>query len=124
MDAKSGTLQQRKRQLLRELAGLQVEEMVEAGDFDRTPHFGRLERAAAELGGLLCRETLEQASREAAAGGPIQVACPICGLSCAVATKTRTVKGVAGPVELTEAVADCRRCRRSFFPSADGDGAR
>jgi hypothetical protein len=23
-----------------------------------------------------------------------------------------------GPVELVEAVAHCRRCRRSFFPSA------
>lgn len=124
MEAKSWARQQRKRQLLREIAELQVEEMVEAGDFDRTPHFSRLERAAAELGGLLCRETLEQASREAAAGGPSQVACPTCGSSCAVTTKPRTVKGVAGPVELTEAVSDCRRCRRSFFPSADGDGAR
>jgi hypothetical protein len=23
-----------------------------------------------------------------------------------------------GPIELTESVAHCRRCRRSFFPSA------
>ena len=123
MDAKSQARQQRIRQLLRELADLRVEEMVEAGNFEQTPHLGAIERAASEFGKQLSRETLEQASREVVAGGPTQASCPTCGMLCDVTTQHRTVKGLDGPVALTEAVADCRRCRRSFFPSADGDGA-
>lgn len=124
MDAKSQARQRRKCQLLRELAELHVEEMVEAGDFDQTPHFGVIERAASAFGKQLCRETLERASREADAGGQAQSPCPTCGTLCDVTTKRRTVKSIDGPIALTEAVADCRQCRRSFFPSADGDGAR
>jgi hypothetical protein len=124
MDAERQTRQQRKRQLLQELAKLHVEEMVQAGDFDQTPHFGTIERATSELGKQLSREALERASREAVAGGQPQAPCPTCGASCGVTTRRRAVKSLDGPVELTEAVAECRRCRRSFFPSADGDGTR
>jgi hypothetical protein len=124
MDAESQARQKRKRELLRELAELQLEEMSEAGDFSHTPHFGVIERAASELGKQLSRETQERASREVAADSPPEAPCPTCGISCQVATRCRTVKSIDGPVELTEAVANCRRCRRSFFPSADGDGTR
>ena len=124
MDAKSQARQQRKRQLLQELAELHVEEMVEAGNFDQTPHLSTIERATVELGKELSRETLARASREAVASGQTQVPCPVCGTLCEVTTKCRTVKSIGGPVALTEAVADCRRCRRSFFPSADGDRDR
>jgi hypothetical protein len=124
MDAKSQARQQRKRELLRELAELHLEEMGEAGTFEGTPHFGVIERAAAELGRQLSRQTLERASQEVAADSPVEAPCPTCGGLCEVTTKRRIVKSLDGPVELTEAVAECRRCRRSFFPSADGDGAR
>ena len=124
MDAENQTRQQRKRQLLQELAELHLEEMVEAGDFDQTPHFGTIERAASALGSQLSREIQARASREVAADCTPQAPCPTCGASCEVTTKRRTVKSLDGPVELTEAVAECRRCRRSFFPSADGDGTR
>jgi hypothetical protein len=124
MDAKSEAREQRKRQLLRELAELHVEEMGDAGHFHQTPHYSVIERAASELGKQLSRETQERALREAAAGGPSQAPCPTCGTSCEVTTTRRTVKSLDGPVALTEAVAECRRCRRSFFPAADGDGAR
>jgi hypothetical protein len=124
MDAESQARQQRKRELLRKLAELQLEEMSEAGDFDQTPHFGVIERAASELGKQLSRETQERASREVAASSPAQAACPTCGAVCEATTSRRTVKSIDGPIELTEAVANCRRCRRSFFPSANGDGTR
>jgi hypothetical protein len=124
MDAKSQARQRRKRQLIQELAKLHLEEMVEAGDFDQTPHLGVLERTASEFGKQLSRETLERATREAVTGGQAQAACPTCGTLCDVTTKCRTVKSVDGPITLTEAVADCRQCRRSFFPSADRDGPR
>ncbi|MBN2218191.1 MAG: hypothetical protein JW719_12525 [Pirellulales bacterium] len=124
MDAENQARQQRKRQLLQELAELHVEEMVQAGGFDQTPHFGTIERAASGLGSRLSREIQERASREVAADSPSEAPCPTCGASCEVTTKRRTVKSLDGPVELTEAVAECCRCRRSFFPSADGDGTR
>ena len=124
MDAKSQARQRRKRQLVQELAELHLEEMVEAGDFNQTPHFGVLERAAAEFGGQLSRATLERASREAVTGGQAQASCPTCGTLCDVTTQCRTVKSIGGLITLTEAVADCRQCRRSFFPSADGNGPR
>jgi hypothetical protein len=124
MDAKSQARQRRKRQLVQELAELHLEEMVEAGAFDQTPHFGVLERAASEFGKQLSRETLERTTREAVTGGQAQAACPICGTLCDVTTKCRTVKSIDGPITLTEAVADCRQCRRSFFPAADSDGPR
>lgn len=124
MDAKSQARQQRKRQLLRELAELHLEEMAEAGDFDQTPHFSTIERAASALGSQLSREIQARASREVAAECTPQAPCPTCGASCEVTTKRRTVKSLDGPVELAEAVAECRRCRRSFFPSADSDGTR
>jgi hypothetical protein len=122
MDAENQTRQQRKRQLLQELVELHLEEMVEAGDFDQTPHFGTIERAASGLGGQLSREIQARAAREVAADCAPQAPCPTCGASWKVTTKRRTVKSLDGPVELTEAVAECRRCRRSFFPSADGAG--
>jgi hypothetical protein len=124
MDAENQVRQQRKCQLLHELAELHLEEMVEAGHFDGTPHFGTIERAASGFSRQLSRQIQEHASREVAADSPPQAPCPTCGASCEVTTKRRTVKSLDGPVELTEAVAECRRCRRSFFPSADGDGTR
>jgi hypothetical protein len=124
MDASNQAREQRKRQLLRELAELHLDEMGEAGNFGQTPHFGVIERAASGLGRQLSREIQERASREVAAGSPAQAACPTCGAFCEVATRRRTVKSLDGPVELTEAVAECRQCRRSFFPSAEGDGIR
>jgi hypothetical protein len=34
------------------------------------------------------------------------------------------VASIDGPVKVTEVKAHCRKCRRSFFPSASGNGAR
>ena len=124
MDAKSQARQGRIQELFRELAELRVEEMADAGNFDQTPHFSVIERSASELAKQLSRKIQERASREGVARGQSQAICPTCGAICVVTTRCRTVMGVDGPFELTEAVADCRQCRRSFFPSADGDGVR
>lgn len=124
MDAARSVREERKRQLLRELAELHTEEMAEAGDLDESTHFGQVERTAMELGKQLSREVQERAAREMAAEGETQAACPTCGTICETTLQQRTVTGMDGPIELTEAVAHCRRCRRSFFPSADGVGLR
>jgi len=122
MDANQQARAEKKRRLLRELAELQVAEMADAGQFDQTPHFGTIERAASELGKELSREAQQRAAREVAAVGEARAACPTCGALCDVATNCRIVNSIDGPVELTECVADCRQCRRSFFPSTDSDG--
>jgi C4-type Zn-finger protein len=44
--------------------------------------------------------------------------CPDCGRSCHIEINKREVHSMDGPFELIETVARCRRCRRSFFPSA------
>lgn len=124
MDADRQARAERKHELLKELAELQVEELVEAGEFDETPHFGRLERIGHELGREVGREVHQRTTREVAARCDIQAPCPTCGARCGVTTKRRTIESIDGPVELVEAVANCRRCRRSFFPSADGVGDR
>lgn len=124
MDAERLAREEEKRRLLKRLAELEIEEMAKKGTFRETPHFGRIERAAREVGQDVSREIQERASREVAAECDAESHCPTCGARCDVKTRRRTIESVDGPVELTESVADCKKCRRSFFPSADGDGAR
>ncbi len=87
MDAEKQARQQRKRQLLQELAELHLEEMAEAGDFDQTPHFCTIERAASGLGSQLSREIQARASREVAADCTPRAPCPTCRTLCEVTTK-------------------------------------
>jgi uncharacterized protein with PIN domain len=124
MDAASQARRQEKRKLLARLAELEVEEMAEQGVFLETPHYSIIERYAMTLGRKLSREAQERAAREVAANAPAEADCPACGATCRAQTKTRVAAGLDGPVELTETTARCDRCRRSFFPSARGDGTR
>ena len=122
MDADQNTREQEKQQLLTRLAELMVEDQREEGLFLGTPHYSVIERAAMHLGRQLSRQAQERGAREIAANCAMQVACPGCGSACRVGTKKRKVTSTDGPVELTEAVAFCRPCRRSFFPSAGRPG--
>lgn len=118
MDASHADRNERKKQLLRELAQLEIEELWEEGVFDRTPHYSQFERAASELGKLLSQETQQQASREVLAECSDKVICPICQARCTVETRSREVTSVDGPLTIDEGMAYCSVCRRSFFPSA------
>jgi hypothetical protein len=122
MDAAQRVREARKTELLSELAELMIEEQVEQGVFLGTPHYSIIERAAMKLGRDLSRQAQERGSREVASNCEAEVACPTCQGACRVQTKKRKVTSTDGPVELTEAVAFCRRCKRSFFPSADCPG--
>lgn len=124
MDAAQQARAKKKEELLRQLAELSIEEQVEQGVFLGTPHYSVIERAAVTLGRQLSRQAQERAAREVAANSPPEVGCPMCGAPCRADTEKRQVTSIDGPVELTETVAHCHRCRRSFFPSAgrDGDG--
>ena len=122
MDADQEARQQRKQHLLRELAELQIEEMVDEGVFLGTPHYSIIERQASTLGRELSRKAQQRGAREVAANCEARAACPRCHSSCQVETRKRHVTSIDGPVELVETVAHCRKCRRSFFPSTDRDG--
>lgn len=124
MAATQQAREEKKKELLTPLAELMVEEQVEQGLFLETPHYSIIERQAVTLGRELSRQAQERAAREIAANCDSEVACPDCESTCEVETKTRDVISIDGPVELTETVAHCRRCRRSFFPSARGAGDR
>jgi hypothetical protein len=124
MGATQQAREEKKRELLTQLAELMVEEQVEQGLFLETPHYSIIERQAVTLGRELSRQAQERAAREIAANCEAEVACPDCESTCEVETNTREVISIDGPVQLTETVAHCRRCRRSFFPSACGDGDR
>ena len=122
MDAAQQARADRKKELLTELAELMVEEQVEEGVFLETPHYSVIELAAMKLGRELSREAQERGAREVAASCGAQATCPTCQSQCPVEVKIREVKSIDGPVELAETVAYCRKCRRSFFPSASSDG--
>lgn len=124
MDAAQQARAKKKEELLRQLAELSIEEQVEQGVFLGTPHYSVIERAAVTLGRQLSHQAQERAAREVAANCPPEVACPDCGVLCPTDTEKRQVTSIDGPVELTETIAYCHRCRRSFFPSAGrhGDG--
>lgn len=124
MDAAQQAREAKKKELLTQLAELAVEEQVEQGVFLETPHYSIIERQAVTLGRQLSRQAQERGAREVAANCAPQADCPSCQSSCQVETKTRDVTSLDGPVQLTEAVAHCRQCRRSFFPSARGVGDR
>lgn len=118
MDAAQQVREERKQKLLIELAELMIQEQVEAGVFLGTPHYSIIERAAVKLGRELSQQAQERGAREVAANSGAEAACPTCGVACRIETKVRQVTSIDGPVALTEAVANCRHCRRSFFPSA------
>ena len=124
MDAAQQAREEKKKELLNQLSELLIEEQVEQGVFLETPHYSIIERQAMVLGRELSRQAQQRGAREIAAHCDSQVSCPCCDSSCPVEVKARTVTSMDGPVKLTEAVAYCCKCRRSFFPSAYRDGNR
>ena len=122
MNADRATREEKKKDLLRQLSELTVEEQVEAGLFLGTPHYSIIERVAVNLGRDLSRQTQERAAREVLSHCEPQAACPTCGTPCSVESQTRDVISIDGSVELSEAVARCEKCRRSFSPSASRSG--
>ena len=113
MDADRATREEKKKDLLRQLSELTVEEQVEAGLFLGTPHYSIIERVAVNLGRDLSRQTQERGAREVLANCEQQVACPTCGTACRVASQTRDVISIDGSVERSVAGCSRRRCART-----------
>jgi len=116
MDAKQAQLEERLEDLLKQTAAVSAQlQGIEQGS--GVPHYDQIESTAHALGQRLSRMAQTDRVREVAAEIPLTVHCPDCGLACRGETKNREVHSMDGPIELTENVAHCRRCRRSFFPS-------
>ena len=117
MDAKQRALEERLSDLLNQASVIAAQlQAVEQGP--ATPHYDQIELPAHQVGQRLSRMIQTSRVRDVAATNLEEVACPDCGQACSVETQQREVQSIDGPIELTENVAHCRRCRRSFFPSA------
>ncbi len=123
MDAKAVQLTEKLQDLLRQASKVAADiQGVEQGD--ETPHFDQIELAAHALGQRFSRAIQEERAREVALRELKDTRCPDCKQRCRVEVEIRKVTSMDGPIELTEPVAYCRRCRRSFFPSACEHGIR
>jgi uncharacterized protein with PIN domain len=118
MDAETIAREREKQQLLNRLAEIMVLEQREQGVYARVPHYGVLELASHRLGQELSRTAQRRAAAEAATANVDATVCPTCGRQCPIKLKQRVVQSIDGPVDVVEPSADCRPCRRSFFPSA------
>jgi len=107
-------LEAKVRPLTRELARQEQATLRAAGTMVE------LEELACEIGDEFTSQlmSLEMAGRSNQVAEAQTCACLDCGSSCRVETKCRKVHSMDGSLELSEPVAYCRHCRRSFFPSA------
>jgi len=117
MDAKQAELEKKLEESLKQAAEVAAEiQALEQGP--GTPHYDQIEIPAHEVGQRLSRMVQASRTGDVAAEQRTQCDCPDCGRSCPVEVSPREVHSMDGPIELIETVAYCRRCRRSFFPSA------
>ena len=118
MDAKRQQLEEKLEFYLKQASSVASEiQALEQGN--RVPHFDEIEIPAHELGKKLSRAIQGERAREVALQQLGKVRCLECNQQCRVEIEMRDVHSMDGPIELTEPVAHCRRCRRSFFPSAE-----
>lgn len=89
---------------------------------DRVPHYDEIELPAHAMGQRFSRAIQEERAREVALQEFKGCRCPGCKQLVRVEIEPRPVTSMDGPIELTEPIAHCRRCRRSFFPSAKSAG--
>ncbi len=117
MDAKQAELEEKLGEILKQAADIACQiQAVEQGPV--TPHYDQIEIPAHEVGQRLSRMVQASRTGEVAAQQSAECDCPDCGRSCPVEVSKREVHSMDGPIGLIETVAYCRRCRRSFFPSA------
>lgn len=113
----------RSNNLLQQLVQSLIDDGVTADTFDLdSMPFAEMEMFGHGLGKLVAAEiqqalTEHQATRMNAQAGD-QYDCPQCGRTCAVESASRTLKTLDGDVEFAEPKCVCKKCRKSFFPSA------
>lgn len=122
MDAKEVQLKEKFEYFLGQATQVAAQlQAIEQGD--RVPHYDEIELPAHAMGQRFSRAIQEERARELALREFKGCRCPGCNQLVQVEIEPRPVTSMDGPIELTEPVANCRRCRRSFFPSACKLGA-
>lgn len=117
MDANQNQLDKKLADLLKQAADVAAQIQAQQQG-PGTPHFDQIEIPAHEVGQRLSQMIQSTRATDVALEHGIRIKCPDCGKDCRIETTRRQVNSMDGPIELTESVAHCRRCRRSFFPSA------
>ncbi len=117
MEAKQTELEEKLADLLKQTAAVAAQIQAEVQG-PGTPHFDQIELPAHEVGQQLSRMIQSSRAAGVALQQPRKLKCPECEKECRVESSERQVSSMDGPIELTESVVHCRRCRRSFFPSA------
>ena len=122
MDAKEAQVREKFEFHLKQATELAAQlQAIEQGD--RVPHYDEIELPAHDMGQRFSRAIQEERARELALREFKGCRCPECNQLVRVEIEPRPVTSMDGPIEMTEPVAHCRRCRRSFFPSACKSGA-
>ena len=122
MDGRREELQRKFDESLKAAAAAAVELQRAMPEFKGTPHYSVIELAAHEAGVKLSRLVQSQQAALLTIEAGRTAKCPGCGKLCDVTEHSRTVKSIDGDVPLTEAMASCSRCERSFFPSTQSHG--
>lgn len=86
--------------------------------------FTALEIAGHQLGRAVAQIATERLALARAKRLTGLQACPTCGRPCPLVHRERELETIDGPMDLCEPVCHCSACRRDFFPSASGVGAR
>lgn len=122
MDGRVGKLRAEFEKSLKQTAELAAELQRAERRTTAIPRYIEIEEAAHEAGQRLSRRIQACSIGEVAAGAALHAACPGCGRLCRLSLQKRRLQSTDGPVEVLEPVGSCNRCRRSFFPSAQGPG--
>lgn len=122
VDPRQAALEVRLDQLFQEAAQVEVELSRVEGAISGVPHYSVIEGRAHQLGKRLSRQVQKQQMNELAAVHAQTGCCPGCNTRCELESVKRSVKTMDGEAELQELRGHCPRCRRDFFPDANGTG--
>jgi hypothetical protein len=86
--------------------------------------FTEMEAAGHRLGRAVAQMATERLALARAERLTGPQPCPTCGRACPLIHRERKLETIDGPMDLCEPVCHCSACRRDFFPSASGIGAR
>jgi hypothetical protein len=118
MERHAGELRDKLAGLLIEAAQVSVEIDRLDGTIQGVPHYSVIELRAHQLGRQLSREIQQRHMATVVNHQVGRARCPACGTEAALESVKRPVTSIDGPLELQELEGYCRKCRRSFFPSA------
>lgn len=117
MDGRAAELKKKMDRLLKETAEVAAQlQALEQGP--GVPHYSQIEGEAHRVGRELSCRIQTRRMGEVTSHAAQQAECPSCGQTCEVRTERRRLSSIDGATQVLEPKGFCRRCRRSFFPSA------